>query len=244
MQELVWGITLNVEPASPTGERLLKFYHAMLSRFGPQNWWPAETPMEMIIGAVLTQNTNWANVEKAIENLRKDDLLDAPSLHHMSPEALAERIRPAGYFNVKARRLKNLIAFLMADYQGDVRLLLEEEAGTLRDGLLGVNGVGPETADSIVLYAAHKPLFVVDAYTFRILSRHDLVEDSCTYEELQEIFMDALPEDTQLFQEFHALIVRTGKEFCRKKPLCGSCPLGVFMRCGEDNREGHLQSRC
>ena len=143
----------------------------MLNHFGPQNWWPADTPLEMMIGAILTQNTNWGNVEKAITNLKNEGLLNTGSLHEISHEDLAARIRPAGYFNIKAGRLKNLIKFIVEEYEGDVHHLLEEDIMTLRSGLLGVKGVGPETADSIVLYAGHKPVFVVDTYTYRILNR-------------------------------------------------------------------------
>jgi endonuclease-3 related protein len=141
-----------------------------------------------------------------------------------SPD-LAERIRPAGYYNVKATRLKNLINFIMGKYCGDISSLLKEETGELRDGLLSVKGIGPETADSIVLYAAQRPVFIIDTYTHRILHRHDLVDDQATYHDLQELFMDNLPEDVELFNEFHALIVRTGKEYCRRKPKCSMCPL-------------------
>lgn len=212
-------------PGSPTGRRLVEMYRLMLDRFGPQGWWPAENPFEMMVGAVLTQNTNWANVERAIENLRGEELLDVQRLHDIPPEVLADAIRPAGYFNVKAGRLKNLIRFIVERYGGDVDLLLQEGPDALRNGLLGIKGIGPETADSIALYAARHPFFVVDAYTYRILVRHRMMEEHASYHEIQELFMDALPVDVPLYQEFHALIVRTGKECCRKKPLCDICSL-------------------
>jgi endonuclease-3 related protein len=220
---------LKLEPKSSSGDYLLQVYAAMLDHFGPQRWWPAESPLEMMVGAILTQNTNWVNVEKAIKNLKKENALSTRRLHEMSKETLAALIRPAGYFNIKAGRLKNLIGHIIKEYEGDVHRLLGEDIPTLRSGLLGVKGVGPETADSIVLYAAHKPVFVVDAYTYRILNRHDIVDEARSYEELQDYFMDTLPEDVLLFQEFHALIVKTGKEYCKSKPVCDVCPLKKFF---------------
>lgn len=210
---------------SPTGRRLTEMYHLMLRHFGPQGWWPAEGPLEMMVGAVLTQNTNWGNVERAVENLRREGLLDVQRLHDIPPEALAACIRPAGYFNVKAGRLKNLVRFVVEHYQGDLNLMLRETPGTLRHGLLAVKGIGPETADSIVLYAGHHPFFVVDAYTHRILARHHMIDEEASYHDIQELMTDALPVDVSLFQEFHALIVRTGKECCRKTPRCDTCPV-------------------
>ena len=200
-------------------------YDRMHGHFGPQGWWPAETPLEMIVGAVLTQNTNWGNVEKALANLKERDLLTLDRLHRLPPETLADAIRPAGYYNIKAGRLKNLIRYVMEEHEGSLSRMLDEDRRTLREGLLGVKGIGPETADSIVLYGAHQPVFVVDAYTHRILSRHGLAEEQASYDELQALFMDTLPEDVPLYQEFHALIVRTGKEYCRKTPLCDRCPV-------------------
>jgi endonuclease-3 related protein len=190
---------MDFETHSLTGQALMEMHGLLLDHFGPQNWWPAETELEVMIGAVLTQNTNWKNVEKAI--------------------------RPAGYFNIKAKRLKNLIHFIRDRYRSDLLLFLAEETQTLRKGLLSVKGIGPETADSILLYAARRPIFVIDAYTHRILSRHGMTEEQGTYDELQELFMDHLPQDPTFFNEFHALIVQTGKQYCRKKPLCHRCPL-------------------
>ncbi len=207
------------------GQRLNEMFDLMLNHFGPQHWWPGETELEMIVGAMLTQNTNWDNVEKAIKNLKTANLLLIKALDAASLPELALKIRPAGYYNVKAGRLKNLIRFIMEEYDGDIDRLLNEETGPLREGLLSVKGVGPETADSIVLYAARRPVFVIDAYTHRILSRHGMAEEEATYRDLQELFMDNLPEDPKLFNEFHALIVKTGKECCRRKPLCKTCPL-------------------
>lgn len=205
-------------------------FDRMLNYFGPQHWWPGETALEMMVGAILTQNTSWKNVEKAIDNLKAKGILSVDGLHNISLPLLAEEIRPAGYFNIKAVRLKNLINFIMENYSGDISLLMSEETNRLREGLMSVKGVGPETADSIVLYAANRPVFVIDAYTYRILNRHEIIDGQITYYELQALFMDNLAEDPGLFNEFHALIVRTGKDFCRGKPLCDSCPLNEWER--------------
>ena len=203
----------------------MEMFDLLLAHYGPRNWWPAETALEMMVGAILTQNTNWKNVEKAIENLKKKSLISLDALYSVSTAELAQEIRQAGYYNIKARRLKNLINFIVNHYHGDLDTLLGDETRTLRRGLLSVNGIGPETADSILLYAANRPVFVIDAYTHRILSRHGMTEEQVTYQELQELFMDNLPDDSSLFNEFHALIVETGKDFCRKKPSCEECPL-------------------
>jgi endonuclease-3 related protein len=211
--------------SSLTGQRLMEMFDLLFAHFGPQHWWPAETEMEVIVGAVLTQNTNWKNVEKAIENLKMKNLLSINALHCLPITDLAQEIRPAGYFNVKAKRLKNLINFLVDRYSADLSLFLQEATQSLREGLLSVKGIGPETADSILLYAARRPIFVIDAYTHRILSRHGMIDEQTTYHELQALFMDHLPEDPALFNEFHALIVQAGKDYCRRTPRCSRCPL-------------------
>jgi endonuclease-3 related protein len=210
--------------------RLLEMFDLMFDHFGPQHWWPGDGSLEMMTGAILTQNTSWSNVEKAIDNLKNRNLLSIETLFDLSEEKLAHFIKPAGYFNVKAKRLKNLIRFLIDKYEGDLDRFIEDDIHRLREGLLSVNGVGPETADSIILYAAKKPVFVIDAYTHRILSRHNLIEEQVTYDELQSLFMDNLPEETILFNEFHALIVITGKEYCRRNPKCDICPLKDWGR--------------
>ena len=210
---------------STIDQRLMGMFNILLKHFGHQNWWPGDSAFEMMVGAILTQNTNWKNVEKAIDNLKSKDLLAVSTIEKVPAPKLAEIIRPAGYFNIKAGRLKNLIHFIVETYEGDVNSLLKEDTQALREGLLSVKGIGPETADSIVLYAAKRPVFVIDAYTHRILSRHGLIDDEASYYDLQELFMGHLPEDVSLFNEFHALIVKTGKEFCRKKSLCEQCPL-------------------
>lgn len=206
--------------------KILDIYETLYGYFGPQRWWPGDTPFEVIVGAVLTQNTNWANVSRAISNLKKNNLLSLESLSSLSPDILAEKIRPAGYYNLKTARLKNLLAVINNDYAGVLENFFDEETSTLRQKLLKIKGIGPETADSILLYAANRPVFVVDAYTHRILFRHGLIAEEEGYHEIQTLFVDSLPEDAALFNEYHALLVRLGKEYCKKsKPLCSACPL-------------------
>jgi len=204
-----------------------EIYRRLYDFFGPQDWWPGDTPFEIMVGAVLTQNTAWTNVEKAINNLKNFDLLSFETLHSLPSAVLAEHIRPCGYYNLKAKRLQNLLNLISENYDGDVDFFLGQDLATLRQDLLSVKGIGPETADSICLYAATKPIFVVDAYTHRILSRHDLVlEDEADYAQIQDFLMGNLPEDTAMFNEYHALLVRVGKEYCKKsKPKCDTCPL-------------------
>ncbi|MBW1857409.1 MAG: endonuclease III domain-containing protein [Deltaproteobacteria bacterium] len=208
-----------------TGKSLMEIYNLLLSSFGPQNWWPAETELEMMVGAVLTQNTSWNNVEKAILNLKEKSLLSIQNLSQIPSSLLAEYIRPSGYYNLKAKRLKNLINCIVNKYNGDITTLFSLDTETIREELLMVKGIGLETADSIVLYGAERPLFVVDTYTHRIVTRHGLIEEEAGYNDLQSFFMDNLSHDVDLFKEFHALIVKTGKDFCRKKPSCSECPL-------------------
>ncbi|MBU0481050.1 MAG: endonuclease III domain-containing protein [Proteobacteria bacterium] len=206
-------------------ERINEIYRRLLDHFGPQGWWPGETPFEVMVGAVLTQNTNWGNVEKAITNLKNAGFLSLEALADLDRNVLAELIRPSGYYNLKAKRLKNLLAAI-TENEGDLDDYFACDLETLREKLLQVKGIGPETADSIILYAAEKPSFVVDAYTVRILRRHDLVWEEADYHEIRELFMDSLPEDTALYNEYHALIVKTAKEFCLKNnPRCEECPL-------------------
>ena len=211
--------------ASRLKDRLLELYRRLFDRFGPQGWWPGESPFEVALGAILTQNTNWQNVSRVMEALKANGDLDPVVLAKMPEAELASRFRPAGYYNLKARRVKNFLDFLAARFAHSMQKMALEELESLRVELLGLHGIGPETADSILLYALHKPTFVVDAYTFRILSRHDLVTEPCSYEELRQVFMERLPAEVPLYQEFHALLVRLGKEFCRPKPRCAGCPL-------------------
>jgi endonuclease-3 related protein len=215
---------------------LLEMYKAMFDRFGPQHWWPGETAIEIVVGAVLTQNTSWKNVEKAIGRLSERGLLSLKALHSSNPTELADAIRPAGYYNIKAKRLKNLVGLIASSHGEDLEGFLSQETHRLREALLSVKGIGPETADSILLYAGGHPVFVVDAYTFRILSRHGMCDETAAYQELQDLFMDHLPHETALFNEFHALIVRTAKEFCAKTPRCAQCPLFMWGRTRPDGQ--------
>lgn len=212
-------------PPLPARRKLQKIYKLLFDFFGPRHWWPGDTPLEIIIGAILTQNTSWGNVEKAIGNLKKHKLLSARKLYCIKTGRLAEIIRPAGFYNLKARRLKNFINFLFSRYQGNLNLMFRRKIGCLRRELLGVNGLGPETVDSILLYAGSKAVFVVDAYTKRILSRHHLMPMDAEYSRVQEYFMKNIPKRVKLFNQYHALFVQLGKDFCRKKPLCRTCPL-------------------
>ena len=207
--------------------KVYEIYEILLKHFGPQAWWPGETPFEVMVGAVLTQNTNWTNVSRAIDNLKKENLLLFGKMHELPVELLAEKIRPAGYFNLKAGRLKNLLNFIGGEYNGSLEDMFKEDAVSLREKILTVKGIGPETADSILLYAGNMPVFVVDTYTHRIFCRHAIIAEEDGYYEIQDYFMLSLPEEIELFNEYHALIVRLGKEFCKKsKPLCKKCPLG------------------
>lgn len=214
--------------ASPTARVLRQFYQALLDRYGPQHWWPAQSQVEILVGAILTQNTNWTNVERAIENLRHAGLLNLTALRDVPVERLAELIRPAGYFNIKAGRLKNLLEWLWQRYDGDLRSMFAQSTRQLREQLLSVRGIGRETADSILLYAGGHASFVVDAYTFRVMVRHGLIDEQADYEQLKELFEDNLEPDPRLFNEYHALLVRVGKEHCRPQPRCHGCPLERF----------------
>ncbi len=201
-------------------------YQKLYKAFGAQSWWPGETPFEVIVGAILTQNTNWKNVEKAIVNLKFHLKPFGPlTLHQLTTTELAKLIKPAGYFNVKAKRLNNFLDFLFKEYDGQIEKMKKEDLGTLRKKLLGVNGIGPETADSILLYALDKPIFVVDAYTKRFLYRHNMIGLNEDYHDVQKVFSSVLKKDVQKFNEYHALIVRLGKGFCKTKPNCQTCVL-------------------
>lgn len=201
-------------------------YNLLYNHFGPQSWWPGESPFEIMVGAVLTQNTKWSNVEKAINNLKEAGLLSYPALAQLKAEEIAQFIRPSGYYNLKAVRLKNLLNMIASSYQGELENFLADKLDLARENLLGVKGIGPETADSILLYGCGHPVFVIDMYTHRVFSRHNLVEEETDYETMQNVFMDHLQCDVQLYNEFHALIVRVAVTYCKKtKPLCEECPL-------------------
>ncbi|MFC1757346.1 endonuclease III domain-containing protein [Planctomycetota bacterium] len=200
-------------------------YERLAKHFGKQHWWPGETKFEIIVGAVLTQNTAWSNVELAIENLRDASALKFSAMHQLSSDELSELIRPAGYYNLKAKRLRNLLQFIDEEYDGAIDDMFSVGMMTLREQLLGVNGIGPETADSILLYAGEQPTFVVDAYTARMVKRHEWVDEEADYYAIKDYFESQLNSDTQLFNEYHALIVQLGKSFCKPKPVCQECPL-------------------
>ncbi len=210
----------------PSLNRVYKLLH---DHFGPQHWWPAETPFEVVVGAVLTQNTNWKNVEKAIENLRQEGLLDPHALHAVPAEELAEVIRPAGYYRLKAGRLHNLVEYLVERYDGDLERMFQSPLDRLREELLAIKGVGPETADSILLYAGGLATFVVDAYTYRMVVRHCWLEPEADYHQIKEFFESRLADDAALYNEFHALIVSVGKQFCGTTPKCAGCPLESLL---------------
>ncbi|MBI4582174.1 MAG: endonuclease III domain-containing protein [Planctomycetes bacterium] len=211
-----------------TARQLRAFFDAMHDAYGPQHWWPARTPTEVIIGAVLTQNTAWRNVERAIDNLRRSKMLDWSRLRDVPIEQLAELIRPAGTYQVKARRLKSFIAWLWDRYDGDLERMFATSLPALREELLTISGIGRETADAILLYAGGLPTFVVDAYTARILHRHGLIDDSADYDEIKDAFESNLPADVPYFNEYHALLVQVGKQHCRPRPKCEGCPLEPF----------------
>jgi len=208
----------------------MKIYRELFKAFGPQGWWPGDGPFEVLVGAVLAQNTNWGNVERAIQNLKAAGKLSPEGLHRTKLPELAQLIRPAGYFNVKAKRLKNLIDWFFENYNGNLKEMFSEKLDPLREGLLSVKGIGRETADSILLYAGDTPSFVVDAYTYRVLSRHLLIPEDSTYEEIKSFFEDNLPKDVQLYNEYHALLVKVGKDYCKpRNPRCRECPLGELL---------------
>jgi endonuclease-3 related protein len=205
-------------------KKLLKLYKQLYRVYGPQHWWPAKTRLEVIIGAVLTQNTAWLNAEKAIANLASQNLLSPLSLKNVRKKKLASLIKPSGYYNIKADRLKSFIIFLFKKYSGSLNKMFLQDIQSLRQELLNVKGLGRETVDSILLYAGKKPVFVVDAYTKRILLRHEAVPPNSDYDDIQRLFMDNLPRDASLFNEYHALLVRLAKDICKKTPKCKLCP--------------------
>lgn len=209
---------------------LRDYFESLFAAFGPQHWWPGRTPFEVIVGAILTQNTSWTNVERAIENLRCERLLTPRAIEKTSLARLARLIRSSGYFRQKARKLKAFVRYLRRDHQGSLAKMFRTSTAALRVELLGVHGIGPETADSILLYAGQHPIFVVDAYTRRMLERHQLAGSKHSYDEIRQLFEHNLPRDVPLYNEFHALIVRIGKDYCRaSNPRCEACPLRRFL---------------
>lgn len=216
---------------------LTEIYDRLLARYGPQRWWPAEEPFEVMVGAVLTQSAAWTNVEKAIASLKEAGALSPQELRRLSLDEVASLIRPSGYYNAKARKLKALVGWLEAGCGDDLDILFTVDAGSLREQLLAVHGIGPETADSIILYAAGKPAFVIDAYTRRIIDRAGLTPEGKGYDAYQVLFMDNLPADTGMYNEYHALLVNLGKEVCRRnRPLCSKCCLRDLCELGINSR--------
>ena len=208
------------------GRQLKAIYRALYRAYGPQHWWPGDTPFEVMVGAVLTQNTAWANVVKAMSNLKRERLLIPSRMLNMDPEKLASLIRPCGYFNIKTTRLRHLLSYIHNRYSNSITRMFSTDPAQLRHQLLEINGIGPETADAILLYAGEKPFFVVDSYTKRIFSRQGLIASNADYYAVQALFMDNLPRDVKFYNEYHALIVRVGKEHCKKtRPLCSDCPI-------------------
>jgi len=207
------------------GQHLLAIYETLNAHFGDLCWWPGDTPFEVIVGAILTQNTAWRNVERAIYKLKSERLLFPEGILKIEDRILADLIMSAGYYNVKTVRLKSFVRFLYEEYSGDLCNMFAEDLWHLRGKLLRVNGIGEETADSILLYAGNKPIFIIDAYTRRILQRHDIIQKNATYKDIQSLFMTCLPKNASLYNQYHALLVNTGKSFCNNNPRCDACPL-------------------
>ncbi len=203
---------------------LLNIYQKLLNHYGTRDWWPAESPFEVVIGAILTQNTNWNNVEKAMTNLRQADALTVDAIMNLTLAELEQLIRPSGFFRQKAERLHLFCRYLLEHYQGDLKYLFDQDLNLVRNELLKLKGIGPETADSMLLYAGQRPSFVVDAYTNRLFGRLGVLSGKEKYTTVRDLFMSHLPEDIQLYNEYHALIVIHCKDFCRKRPLCNNCP--------------------
>jgi len=212
------------------GQALINIYRRLLAHFGPQHWWPAKEPFEVIVGAILTQSAAWGNVEKAIANLRAAEALSPGALRRLSRSKLAKLVHPCGYYNAKALKLKSFAFWLGNHYDDDLDSLFANDTDDLRRQLLSIHGIGQETADSILLYAANKPIFVIDAYTRRIISRIGLTPEKDSYAAYQAFFMEHLPSDAELFNEYHALLVCLGKNVCRRRPLCQQCCLSEICQ--------------
>lgn len=204
---------------------LVAVYRLLFDHFGPRGWWPAQTPFEVCVGAILGQNVAWRNVEQAIASLKRADLLDCGKLASVDEEDLHQHLYPTRYYRQKARRLQAFCRHLLERWDGDIEAWMRGETQLVRRELLGLSGIGPETADSILLYAGSHPVFVVDAYTRRVFHRMGLWPPDVSYAEMQRVMMEALPREAQLYNEYHALIVALGAEYCRPRPRCGGCPL-------------------
>ena len=209
-------------------KELLDIYDSLLKAFGHRNWWPADGPFEVIVGAILTQNVAWKNAKKAIDNLKEAQKLDPIALRESRPEDIAPLIRSSRFYNMKAVKIKNFMDFYFSQYDGSLEEMSSEDPAALREKLLAVKGLGEETADAIMLYACGMPIFVVDAYTRRIFSRYGFFRDEPSYGEVQEYFMENLPGDTALFNDFHAQIVHLGHAICKTSPVCDSCPIACI----------------
>jgi len=218
--------------------RLQGVFEHLIVAFGTRGWWPGDSALEIIVGAILTQNTAWKNVEKAIGNLKREGLMDVAKLYRISVADLAAVIRPSGFFNIKALRLKAFMAVLQQEFGGSIAMMASQETAPLRERLLAIKGIGPETADSILLYALDKPVFVVDAYTKRFVKNHRMYDGDDDYEAIRHFFMKHLSPDLYLYNEFHALIVCLGQRFCRKAPVCRGCPLEKEDEEWEKGRNG------
>lgn len=215
-------------PALRTSLRM--YYDTLFAAYGPQHWWPGRTTFEIIVGAILTQNTSWSNVEIAMCNLRREKLLMPRAIERVSFARLARLIRSSGYFRQKAKKLKCFVRFLRSEYGGSLNRMFRAPTAVLREKLLAVHGIGPETADAILLYAGKHPVFVVDAYTRRMLERHGLATPTQSYDDIRQLLERSLSSDAPLYNEFHALIVRNGKENCRtSNPRCSECPLHSLL---------------
>jgi endonuclease III related protein len=232
----MWGMIKHLTGrTSKQAGALRRAYRLMRAHFGHQGWWPGETPFEVCVGAILTQNTSWSNVERAIANLKAARLLDARKLYALKESELAGLLRPAGYFNVKARRLRCFLRVLVEEHDGDLGRLFAGETATVRERLLAINGVGPETADSMLLYAGGHHSFVIDAYTKRIFQRHNWCGADAGYKDLQRLCESALDqkprgERLDYWQDYHAQLVIVGKEYCRtRQPRCEECPLKSLL---------------
>jgi len=206
-------------------QQLTEIYELLFQRYGPQHWWPADSPFEVVVGAILTQSAAWTNVERAIKNLSEANALSPVRLRQVPQDELAQLVYPSGYYNAKASKLKAFARYLRDNCRDSLDELFSRDVPTLRRELLSIHGVGEETADSIILYAARKPVFVIDAYTRRVVTRLGLEPSAARYADFQRLFMENLPPDEQMFNEYHALIVQHGKEVCRRAPRCSACCL-------------------
>ena len=206
-------------------DQLLEIYWLLFKAYGSQRWWPGESPFEVMVGAILTQNTSWKNVEKSIHQLKRKGILHPEGILRLKESELASLIRSSGYFRIKADRLKTFVRFMFEEFGGKIEKMRRIPLKEMRAKLLSVKGIGPETADSILLYGLEKPIFVVDAYTKRVLLNHGMISEKASYEEVQDLFMKNLRPDVKVFNEYHALLVHLGKWVCRKAPKCDICPL-------------------